>query len=438
MRSVKRIVALLMAVAMMVLCLAGCADKGKTLMELDGSKLSVNLFEFYLSRWKGTLCTASYFGSSALEDSFWDTWMSVTDKTTYNTYHTKFILEEAKSYLAAVALFEEEGLKLPDSYVKDIDEELQRLVADEADGSKTAFNAIIGEFGINYEMLREAYIIEAKIAYLQEHLFGKDYSKIGANLIEEYYQDNYARFKQVFLYTYEYVYETDENGDTVYYTSDNRISYDTTKTAKTDENGDYVTDKKGDRVYVYTDEDGKERIAYKRDGAHKENLMDSNGDPVVRKYNDTEMELVTDQAKDILAQVEKGDTITFDSLVTKHSEDVGLSDYPNGYYVTKDTAYESPEVIEALFEMEVGDVRMIKSDYGFHIFMKYKLEESAYTKSEYDDIFISTKTGTYTFMDKLAAQLLADYLAPYKEKIVVNEELLEGVDIKSAGVNYYY
>ena len=92
-----------------------------------------------------------------------------------------------------------------------------------------SFNQRLAEYGANYDVLREAYMVEAKIAYLREDLFGINGSKIAPTLIEEYYKDNYARFKQVFLYTYEYVYETDENGDNIYYKEDGKISYDTSK-----------------------------------------------------------------------------------------------------------------------------------------------------------------------------------------------------------------
>lgn len=438
MRSIKRIIAFILACLTVALCLCACSAKGKPLMKLDNSELSVNHFELYLSRMKGMLSTTAYFGASAKKPEFWDTWMDVTDKTTYNTHYTNVVLDAAKGYLAAVALFEERGLKLPKSYIDDIDANMEELLQNEANGSKTALNAIIGEYGVNYEMLREAYIVEAKIDYLKDDLFGADGSKVGTNLIDKYYKDNYARFKQVFLYSYELLYETDANGDVVYYKDGNRISYDNTKTAKKDDAGNYVVDKNGDRVFVYTDEDGKERIAYKREGASRLNLTDENGDPLTRQYNDTEMEVLTQYANEILAQAKKDDTVTFDSLVTKYSEDAGLSDYPNGYYLTEDVSYESPELREAVFGMEIGEVKMVKTKYGIHIVMRYELEEGAYASSEYEDLFISTKTGTYIFMDDLIGELFTQYLEPYKSKITVDEELLKKVDIKNAAINYYY
>ena len=438
MRSVKKLIAAVLACVLILVGFVGCASKGKTLMKLDRNEMSVNLFELYLSRMKGMLCTTTYFGNSATREDFWDTWMDADTWITYNEHYTKVVLEASKTYLAALALFEEKGLKLPDSYIEEIDAEMEALVLNEADGSKTAFNAIIADYGVNYDLLREAYIVEAKIDYLEDYLFGVDGSKIGANLIEKYYQDNYRRFKQVFLYSYEYVYNTDENGDVIYYKDSGHISYDTTKTAKTNADGSYATDEQGDRIYVYTDDNGKERIAYKLDGASRQPVTDDKGNAITRKYNDTEMEILTAEANEIFAQAKKGDTIGFDVLVTKYSEDTGINDYPDGYYVTAKTNYESPEVIEALFGMGKGDVKMIKSDYGIHIVMRYDIEPSAYTKSEYEDLFISNSTGTYVFMSDLTSELLAEYLEPYKAKIVVDEKVLSTVDIKRVAINYYY
>ena len=440
MRSVKIIIAFALVCLMALSCFVGCGAKAKTLMTLDGEKMSVNLFELYLSRMKGMLCTTSYYGNSATQDSFWETWKDSSTWTTYNQHYTNVVLEASKTYLAAEALFEAEGLKLPDSYMDEIDAEMERLVEEEADGSKTAFNAIIGEYGVNYNMLREAYIIEAKIDYLQDHLFGENGSKIGADIIDEYYNNNYARFKQVFLYSFEYIYDTDANGDHIYYRNDNgKISYDTENGApKEAEGGGYVLDAKGDRVYYYTDDSGKERIAYKKTGAARNLVVDDDGNAVTRQFNTTEMELLTEEANEILAQVKKGDNVSFDALVTKYSEDKGLADYPDGYYVTENTAYEAPEVIKSLFKMEIGDYKMVKSDYGIHIFMRYDIEDGAYTDEQNEDVFIDMNTGTYVFMDELVSELFTQYLEPYKARIEVDEAVLSTVDIKRAGINFYY
>ncbi len=439
MRSVKTIIALLLALTLLCGTLFGCASKGKPLMKLDDSEISVNVFELYLSRMKGLLCTTAYLGNSATKDDFWDTWLDLGNHTTYNEHYTDIVLETAKSHLAALALFEERGLELPKSYIDEIDSEMQELVDTQADGSKTAFNAIIGEYGVNYEMLREAYIIEAKIDYLQDDLFGEDGSKIGSSIIEEYCNNNYVRYKEIFLKTWEYEYEVDRNGDLIYFTDDGKISYDKTATAKKNDAGDYMVDEDGCRVYVYIDDDGNERIAYKKEGASRQIKTDSEGSPVVKYYNATEKALVAKEAREIFAQVEQGDTIGFDILLAESRNDnSGMAEYPNGYYVTKQTNSQSSEMIDELFEMEIGEVRLIEQgEYGYHIVMRYENEVGAYTKEANKNFFIND-SGEYRFIDSLKGELLTEYLEPYKERIVLDEELYATVDIKRAGINYYY
>lgn len=440
-KILKYALCLVLALAMLVSMLAGCSNQGKTLLTLDNQTISVNLFKLYLSRMKGTLTSTAYFGESARSDDFWETWIDIYDKKTYNTHYTEMVLDSAKTTIGIMKVFDDLGLTLPQSYIDEIDSELNEMLINEANGSKTAFNAVLAHYGANYDVLREAYIIEAKTAYLRDHLFGVNGSKVGANIIDDYYKDNYVRFKQIFLYTYEFVYEVDANGDRIYYRDDNgRISYDTTQTAKVRDDGSYVTDKNGDRIYVYTDSNGKERTAYKKEGASVKQRFDSSGEPVVRYYdaNSAEMKIVNSDADAILAETKAGDYSGFDALVGEYNQEDGSKDYPNGYYVSRNTSYEAIEVIDELFEMKVGEVKKIQSDYGIHIVMRYELEEGAYTFEENEDLFISTKTGTYVFMSDLVDELLYEYVKEYKDKVVVDEAVLKGADMKSVEPNYYY
>ena len=107
-----------------------------------------------------------------------------TDGTTREEYYKQEILEDARFYVAALYLFEELGLKLPKTTLDEIDAELSDLMEWDADGSKTKFNSILSAYGANYEVLREAYLIEAKIAYLNEYLYGTNGSKIGDEVID--------------------------------------------------------------------------------------------------------------------------------------------------------------------------------------------------------------------------------------------------------------
>ena len=439
MKKVQRIIALALSVLMLLACLVSCASNGKALMTLEDQSVSVNIFKLYLSRMKGNLASSYSFGSSALTSDFWDTVMDASNGQTYNDHYTSMVLENSKTYLAALYLFEQRGLKLPKEYEDEIDEELKRLVKEEADGSKSAFNAMLAAYGVNYKMLREAYIIEAKIAYLRDDLFGADGSKIASNLVEDYYNNNYRRFKQIFYATYDFAYETDSNGDDIYYASNGKVAYDTEKgTIKKNDKDEIVKDKNGDPIYVL--EDGK-TVAYDTTAGKRKNLTDANGNNVTQAMSADDIKTVIDKANIVMGETIKGDTGLFDALVTDEkvaNEDLGMNEYQNGYYMSKSTDYYAPEVVEALFEMEIGEVRTVRSEYGIHIMMRYENEKGGYLLDDNSDFFVSSTGSGYIFMTDLMNTLFSQYLAQYIPNIKVDEALLEGVDMKSVGANYHY
>ena len=433
-KTLKKALVTVLALVMIISCFAGCSSKGKTLMKIEDTEISVNLYKLYLSRLKGMLCSSYSFGEAALADSFWDTVMS-KEGMTYNTYYTSAILDSTKTYLSAMYEFDIRGLELPKSTLDEIDARIDELIEADAKGSKTEFNAILSNYGVNYKMLREAYIIEEKIEALKNNIYGANGELIAKNLVDDYYEQNYARFKQAFYETYEYVYLTDDNGDDIYFNNDGRIAYDKSAEdvfTKKDENGKDVLDKNGDIVFFRTVDD-LTRIAYDKKNGSRINKTDDDGNKIIRQYEkgSAEMQAVLDLAAATMAKTEKGDYDTFDTLADE-------SEYNGGYYVTRESNLDSPEVIEALFEMEVGEVRAVSSEYGIHIVMRYELEEDGYKKNDNSDFFISTQTGNYVFLADMKNQLLSSYLEPHMEKIIVDEALLEGVDMKSIEPNYYY
>lgn len=442
-KTIKGISALLLALILAAGCFTGCASLGKTMMELDDGdvsvEMSVNLFQLYLSRMKGTLASSYGYGSKALTDSFWDTWMT-SDGTTYNDYYTAQVLENAKTYLAALYEFEKQELELPESYVEEIDAALEALIESDADGSKSKFNALLAEYGVNYKILREANLRSAKIEYLRDVLFGVNGSKIGEELIQSYYEQNYRRFKQVFLYTYGYSYVQDSDGAEIYYRTDDptKISYDTSATPKKDGSGNPVSDANGDQVYVT--EDGK--IAYDKKNGERRVRRDENGKEIMEQYTGDKLQEVKDQIAQLEAKVTKGDFNGFDALVAQYNLDSGLEKYTDGYYMMEITDYDAPEVVQKLFELQVGESATVESDYGIHLMMRYELEvndnQADYKKELNADMFISLTTGTYVFMSDLEDRLFADYLEKYRSMIVVDEAILAEADIKRIGANFYY
>ena len=441
-RSIVRSVALILSLVMVVVCFAGCGSKGKTLMVLDQDgikvKMSVNLFQLYLSRLKGQMSASEDPGAKVYSDSYWDAWVS-QDGTTRNDQYTNYILEEAKAYLAALYLFEQNDLKLPDETIDAIDAELEELIEYRADGSKSQFNSLLAEFGVNYKLLREAMIISEKISYLKQHLFGADGSKIAENLVDDYYKENYRRFKVITLYASEYVYYTDGDGEDIYYTDQTyqKVAYDTSAEKKVDANGALVTDSNGDQVYIRTDESGKTLVAYDTKNGVRRNQTDANGEAKVRVYDkdSAEYKQLIDQVEQIKAKVVENDFEGFDALVKEYNQSTDMEKYTSGYYVTKTSNFDSPEAVEKVFNMDVGKFDTSTSTYAIHIFMRYELEDNGYELSQNNAFFFNKNNGASLMMETLKNQLLAQHLDPLKNAVVVDTAVLSEADIKRIGVN---
>ena len=187
----RRALCLVLVLCMTLSMLLSCSStKGKTLMRLGKTELSVNLYELMLSRMKGTLAYNDYEVDS---DEFWD-YIWNTEGATYDDYFRESILEAAKTTLIKLYLFEEVyDLTLPQSKIDEVDVYMADLLENDFDSSATVFNKAMAAYGINMSMLRENYIMEEKIEYLSTYLS----AKTGDNAREEYCQSSYVRFRQI-------------------------------------------------------------------------------------------------------------------------------------------------------------------------------------------------------------------------------------------------
>jgi len=430
---------LLLFALIFALCLpllAGCSGKnGKTLMSLGDTKLSVNTYELLLSRMKGTLAKYQYNVDS---DTFWSTVVDL-ENSTYDEYFRATILENAKMYVVGAYLFDEVyGLTLSGEQIDAVDTELAELVEYDGDGSKAAFNQILAEYGVNYDILRETYLMEAKIDALKLHLYGQSGSKIADTAKEEYCQEYFVRFKQVFLASYYYVCETDENGDDIYYTQNSlgnqAICYDKVNgKTMTDKNGEVIKDKQG--YDVYFTEDG--RIAYDKENGTTAFVLNKDGEPIVEDYTKEELAEIKKEATTILDKIPEGEFEAFEIFMEQRGEDEDAQTYENGYYLYADPAnYASypylESIVEELIELEVGQTALVESDYGYHVIMKYPVDKGAWADEANEDWFEGFEEG---LVDHLFMSLCEQYM----DQVAVDEEVLATVpSMKQIGTNFYY
>lgn len=440
-----RIAAMLVVVLMLALPLASCAGN-KTLLTLkaDGKtySISVNLYELMLSATKGNLDAYNYTlqGLRPSQDAFWEIMDTYDGKTfeTSNDFYRKKVLDDCKSYLLSLYLFDKFDLELSESAKEEIEDLMDELIKTDGDGSKTKLNSVLAEYGVNYKMLKEYYTIKAKFKAVQEHI----YSTTGPNIKNQYVNDHYVHFYQLFLANYTYVYETDKNGDIIYYnTATNKILYKETEFTHADATGKVETDSKGQIIY-YTDVT-RTHISYDTKNGQPSYKIDADGESYVTKpMTEDELDKLVERANDLHQSLQGVAKDTFVARANAESDDTQAAIYTDGYYLQKGMDYSASNqdflyldtIVEKLSDptVKVGDVIMISSPSGYHILMKCSPTENAY-ELEANDVWFSG------FATLLTGDLFSDRVEPYRSQIELNQKVYaKAPSMKEVGVNYFY
>ncbi|MBE6548310.1 MAG: hypothetical protein E7667_05480 [Ruminococcaceae bacterium] len=429
----KKIISLTLICVMLIsaVCMTSCSKK---VMKIEKSKAYVSAYEieFFMTRMKGVLESYGYDVSSS---SFWGSVIS-SDGMTADEYYKSEVLGEASRYLIAQYLFEQEGLELTKEEKQKVEDDIDLLI--EYAGSKNELNAILGEYGVNVKILKNIYLNELKIQKLTAHLFGSDGSKISgsADRKQEYMEENYVCYKQVFIAAYDYATETDKQGNTIYYTDETakHISYDTEGGAPRVDVYDskkFETDANGDVIYYSTD--GKS-IAYK-ETEYKKYLVDKNGERIIELFDD-EKKAETALFAQELSQGKK--TVEeFEEMISKYSDndngDKWYLKHQAGYYESQgaDFAYFD-KIADALKGMSDGECKVIASSVGYHIVYKYEHDVGAYADKAYADVFAG-------FDSEFVNMLFEEKCKQYENKIKIDQKELDKLpSMKDVASNLLY
>ena len=432
----RRILSVILCLALLMgaVAMTACSKRGTTLLELDGYTISTNQYQLLLSRVKASLYYAGYSVDSS---TFWDMVID-SEGNTYDQYFRNAALNDAKRYLAAAVIFDEEGLVLPQSYKDAIDEDIDEYVRDA--GSKSALNNALSAYGVNVDMLRDLYELEAKYAYLQAHLYGAEGEKIAANVRYDYLTEHAVCFKQVLIRAFDYVYETDNNGDEIYYkvgennAKINNIAYDTVGGfTRVDEFDKTILDKNGDAIYYLPNGS----IAYDKVNGVRSVVYDANGVAKTVKYSAEELAEHKAAGEEIMASVTKGDYAAFEALLAEYEvsgDDAFVTDSTYCFlYTTGDNDYDYlNDIADVLAESEEGVVRMVSSEYGYNVVMKYPIPQDAVTNAAYEDWFGDLST-------RVVAKLFHNKCEPYMERVAVStEEFANLPSMKQISTNFSY
>ncbi len=440
----KRLSAILALLLALVLLLGGCAKHGKILIKAGNEKISVNVFMLYLSRMKGALAES---GADVTSSTYWGQYLSY-DHTTTAEYYTNQVLEGLKHIAAAMIIYEEAGLKLPKETEEAIDAWIDALIETDGEGSKARLNDILSAYGANITVLRDSAILEAKLEQLKVHMYGLGGSMLSDALIEQYYKDTYIRGFQMQLANYYYEHEKDRDGIAKRYTDDTytKIAYlpqsaidalpaeERAKYIRVPNEGQYMPESEyGTEVLLYRDGE-TQVVAY-----DKENgvicYTEKDGERVKVLYTEEEMEARRQRAEQIAVEC-RGDLSKFMVYVTELSDnsDFHANSAPNGMYFSVGT-YNTDAIFSGiantLATMEIGDTCTMTINSSYYVLMRAELDTGAW-KNEKNKRWFTTLRG-------LALEyMLQQETAKYLDRVEVNGDLLEGVDITGVSSNIIY
>jgi hypothetical protein len=367
---------------------------GNTVMELGGTVITENMIEFWLSRYKAQF--VYYYGDIICQqydldniEQFWHIEDESGSGKTYDEIMSEFIYENAETYLCALYLFDQYGLSLPKETEDEIDAIIDDLCEKNASGSKSEFNAMLESYGINRKQLRELYLIDEKVDYLQNYLFGPN-GTLGVTKVdkEEYYQKNYVRMRQICFFINE--------------------------RPELDSNGDPVLDSKGNVKYV---------------------------DMTASETQDARA-----RASEALKKLQMG--TEFPSVHNEFDENKQDNQY-SSIYIGRDSAMGSDPALEKIYtelqNMKVGEIRLIETESNLHIVEKLELVEGAYDDSANVDFFSfydPESDGLLTFEGYLVEPLFLEYIAESLEKfsadIKIDRDALEKKKLSNVKANFNY
>lgn len=419
-----------------VICLCGMVGCGKEkadvkdpVLECENGAIPLSFYEFLLSRMRGTLARNQY---DVKDPDFWSTPVEGTEHT-YESYYNSAVLDSCKNYLAASVLFDKTGLSLPDSVYASVKEEVEFYIDYDGRGNEEDFNKLVEKYGVDADSLTEAYILEKKYEYLLSYLYGNG-SLIADTVKEEYYRENYYRFKQILFPNFYYDYERDSEGNIIYFDTEKGVPlYDTSGVYLYDGDGNRIKDEYGSTIYY--DLDGN--ILYDTENGQPSVVTDESGEGVKHYYSLSEFAEIRDDARALAERLSDKNYSAFEAEMAKRVNIEGADDaYPDGYYLSRveSSSYEDhmTDILALLEEMEIGEIRLLESKYGCHIIMKYELDPGKYSDGKYAEWFAK-------FTDSLINKLFLDKCKEILPEIKVNEEnLAKARSIRRIGTNYDY
>ena len=329
----NRIISAAAATLLAACALVSCSPE--SVMTYGSHSINENEFSYYLATYKGKYAqtyadfknTPEYFSSVVTDDG------QTVEDVLYSA-----VVHNVEMTLVCEQMFDDYGLALSRSVEDTINSYIGDFVDEYADGSRNKFNAALGAYDVNINMLKKIYLRDEKVSALYDALYGTNgIIGITDEDRQNYLDENYVRVRHIYVNN-KYMYATDEDG-----------------------------------VQEYTD-----------DGLRKKREL-------------TAEELAAKQALIDAIDESLAEGADFDEVYDAFSED---KYYKNGYYISENMDFIS-DVTDSAMSLEVGEYKKIETDYGTHYIMRLEMDEKPWENEDNSDFFdgYDTTVGQALFAD---------------------------------------
>ncbi len=329
----NRIISAAAATLLAACALVSCSSE--SVMTYGSHSINENEFSYYLATYKGKYAqtyadfknTPEYFSSVVTDDG------QTVEDVLYSA-----VVHNVEMTLVCEQMFDDYGLSLSRSVEDTINSYIGDFVDEYADGSRNKFNAALGAYGVNINMLKKIYLRDEKVSALYDALYGTNgIIGITDEDRQNYLDENYVRVRHIYVNN-KYMYATDEDG-----------------------------------VQEYTD-----------DGLRKKREL-------------TAEELAAKQALIDAIDESLAEGADFDEVYDAFSED---KYYKNGYYISENMDFIE-DVTDSAMSLEVGEYKKIETDYGTHYIMRLEMDEKPWENEDNSDFFdgYDTTVGQALFAD---------------------------------------
>lgn len=329
----NRIISAAAATLLAACALVSCSSE--SVMTYGSHSINENEFSYYLATYKGKYAqtyadfknTPEYFFSVVTDDG------QTVEDVLYSA-----VVHNVEMTLVCEQMFDDYGLSLSRSVEDTINSYIDDFVDEYADGSRNKFNAALGAYGVNINMLKKIYLRDEKVSALYDALYGTNgIIGITDEDRQNYLDENYVRVRHIYVNN-KYMYATDEDG-----------------------------------VQEYTD-----------DGLRKKREL-------------TAEELAAKQALIDAIDESLAEGADFDEVYDAFSED---KYYKNGYYISENMDFIE-DVTDSAMSLDVGEYKKIETDYGTHYIMRLEMDEKPWENEDNSDFFdgYDTTVGQALFAD---------------------------------------